>query len=252
MAAEDTEPLSQKREFKVGTHDVTITTLKSKDEKNTIIDVTIDYLNGKRHVFRDEFVLSHTAEPFLQNVVDTLYTCFGDEAVKHKFISYDEQSKSFSFQFESANATASHTLPVIRTVSLSRSEFTEQEAIQRVISDNDKLLSSSPNKHRVHCINSHVVDDTTWCIEVELSLRPGICSLCYLYFVHDFHVVHDVQGCLSYLVISMYITGVSDFVNHHLSLSPQTKMFTNSSTLRSLRKLRFTFMISVGSEISMI
>lgn len=174
---------SSKRDFQVCGYDVEIITKKDTDS----IDVTIDFYKEKQHAFRDAFVLSHKAEPFLQSVVNTLYKCFDSKALKEEFISFNPLSKSFAFQFDADAAKSARTVSLWRDLSLKRLRYpTKEEAIEVVKAANAKLLDTDPaHKVEVQCINAHDIHDAEWQLEAILSLTPGLlaCCLCSVHCI---------------------------------------------------------------------
>ena len=60
-------------------------------------------------------------------------------------------------------------------MTLQRTKYTKEEAIDQVQALNAHLLSTNPaHKMSVQCINSHIIYAAEWELEVVLSLTPGI------------------------------------------------------------------------------
>lgn len=171
------------RKFKVYGYDVTVITDKTKDDSNSI-DVTIDFYKGKQHAFRDAFALSHKSDAFLTSVVNTLYQCFDAKAL-NQFISFNDLSKSFAFQFDADPVKNARTGSLWLDAQLDRLKYpTKEDAIGAAKRANAKLLDTDPaHKVEVRCINAHDIHAQSWQLELVFSLTPGMVTMpdVYLY-----------------------------------------------------------------------
>ena len=139
------------------------------DAEALLIRIALASPGSSEPEFLDEFLIRHKQSSLLREVLLTLYHCFSDQALANRFVRYHEDTKTLSFALSSNDQTS--TLSTLLTVALSKSLYSNEQAIRRVLDANKTILKEGD----VICINAHMNHDPSWEMEVTISQPAGLC-----------------------------------------------------------------------------